>query len=176
MLQGDIVVRRAPRGEKLTTLDGVVRTLAADDLLITDDRGPIGLAGVMGGADVELAETTTDIVIEAAHFDPATIARTSRLHKLPSEASKRYERGVDPSCRPAPTQRVARAARRARRRHHRARPHRRRRAAGARRRSPSRTTSRPASPASTIDAATRPRRALAAGGGDVVHADGTHHR
>jgi len=95
-LQGDIVVRRATAGEKLTTLDGAVRSLSEADLLITDDRGPIGLAGVMGGADVELSGTTTDIVIEAAHFDPPRIARTARLHKLPSEASKRFERGVDP--------------------------------------------------------------------------------
>ncbi len=97
LLKGAIGVRRAADGEQLTTLDGVTRTLSSEDLLITDDRGPIGLAGVMGGADVELSETTTDVVIEAAHFDPATIARTARIHKLPSEASKRFERGVDPT-------------------------------------------------------------------------------
>ena len=97
LLQGAIGVRRAADGEQLTTLDGVVRTLTSNDLLITDDRGPIGLAGVMGGQEVELSATTTDVVIEAAHFDPATIARTARLQKLPSEASKRFERGVDPT-------------------------------------------------------------------------------
>jgi phenylalanyl-tRNA synthetase beta chain len=97
LLQGAIGVRRAADGERLTTLDGVTRKLSSNDLLITDDRGPIGLAGVMGGADVELSETTTDVVIEAAHFDPATIARTARVQKLPSEASKRFERGVDPT-------------------------------------------------------------------------------
>ena len=97
LLQGAIGVRRATEGEQLTTLDGITRTLTADDLLITDDRGPIGLAGVMGGEEVELSATTTDVVIEAAHFDPATIARTARVQKLPSEASKRFERGVDPT-------------------------------------------------------------------------------
>jgi phenylalanyl-tRNA synthetase beta chain len=97
LLKGAIGVRRAADGEQLTTLDGVVRTLTSNDLLITDDRGPIGLAGVMGGQEVELSETTTDVVIEAAHFDPATIARTARVQKLPSEASKRFERGVDPT-------------------------------------------------------------------------------
>jgi phenylalanyl-tRNA synthetase beta chain len=97
LLKGAIGVRRAGDGEQLTTLDGVTRTLTTDDLLITDDRGPIGLAGVMGGEEVELSDTTTDVVIEAAHFDPATIARTARVHKLPSEASKRFERGVDPT-------------------------------------------------------------------------------
>lgn len=97
VLQGPIVVRRAVDGEQLTTLDGVSRSLTADDLLICDDRGPIGLAGVMGGEEVELSSSTTDIVIEAAHFRAPMIARTARLQKLPSEASKRFERGVDPT-------------------------------------------------------------------------------
>jgi len=97
LLKGAIGVRRAADGEQLTTLDGVTRTLTGNDLLITDDRGPIGLAGVMGGQEVELSETTTDVVIEAAHFNAATIARTARIQKLPSEASKRFERGVDPT-------------------------------------------------------------------------------
>jgi phenylalanyl-tRNA synthetase beta chain len=94
-----IVVRRARAGERLTTLDGVDRALDAEDLLITDgpDAGRVlGLAGVMGGADTEVSASTTDLLIEAAHFDPVTIARTARRHKLPSEASKRFERGVDP--------------------------------------------------------------------------------
>ncbi|MGH3369561.1 MAG: phenylalanine--tRNA ligase subunit beta, partial [Nocardioidaceae bacterium] len=95
-LRGPIVVRRAAAGERLTTLDGVTRALDAEDLLITDDRGPIGLAGVMGGAETELGATTSHVVIEAAHFAPASIFRTARRHKLPSEASKRFERGVDP--------------------------------------------------------------------------------
>jgi len=105
-LQGGIVVRRATAGEKLETLDGVVRTLSAEDLLITDGSGPIGLAGVMGGAATEISDATTDILVEAANFDPVTIARTARRHKLPSEASRRFERGVDPELGPIAAQRV----------------------------------------------------------------------
>jgi phenylalanyl-tRNA synthetase beta chain len=95
-LAGPIVVRRATEGERLTTLDDVRRTLSAEDLLIADDSGPIGIAGVMGGRTTELSETTSHVVIEAAHFEPTTIFRSARRHKLPSEASKRFERGVDP--------------------------------------------------------------------------------
>lgn len=95
-LRGDITVRRARPGEKLTTLDGQERTLHGEDLLITDESGPIGLAGVMGGGTTEMGDTTRNVLIEAATFDPTTIARTARRHKLPSEASKRFERGVDP--------------------------------------------------------------------------------
>ncbi|WP_316669542.1 phenylalanine--tRNA ligase subunit beta [uncultured Propionibacterium sp.] len=95
-LLGPIVVRRAAAGERLTTLDGVERVLSTDDLLIVDDSGPIGLAGVMGGRTTELGEGTTSVVIEAAHFSPGTIGRTYRLHKLASEASRRFERTVDP--------------------------------------------------------------------------------
>ncbi|WP_392969434.1 phenylalanine--tRNA ligase subunit beta [Streptomyces sp. LN245] len=108
-VQGTIGVRRAEQGEKLTTLDGVKRTLDAGDLVITDDRGPIGLAGVMGGAHTEIDDTegtTTEVVIEAAHFDPITIARTARRHKLASEASKRFERGADPEATSAAAQRT----------------------------------------------------------------------
>ncbi|MCK2037262.1 phenylalanine--tRNA ligase subunit beta [Microbacterium sp. SSW1-49] len=95
-LDGGITVRRATPGEKMTTLDGQERALHVEDLLITDGSGPIGLAGVMGGGTTEMSETTTNVLIEAATFDPVTIARTARRHKLPSEASKRFERGVDP--------------------------------------------------------------------------------
>ncbi len=95
-LQGPIVVRRARAGERLTTLDGVERTLHLDDLVITDDSGPIALAGVMGGASTEISDTTTEVALEAAHFDPTSIARTARRHGLVSEASRRFERGVDP--------------------------------------------------------------------------------
>jgi len=91
-----ITVRRAQPGEKLTTLDDQVRALHPEDLLITDGSGPIGLAGVMGGATTEMGSETTNVLIEAAVFDPVTIARTARRHKLPSEASRRFERGVDP--------------------------------------------------------------------------------
>ncbi|MCJ1689178.1 phenylalanine--tRNA ligase subunit beta [Rathayibacter sp. VKM Ac-2927] len=95
-LEGGIVVRRARSGETLETLDGQTRRLHHEDLLITDDGGPIGLAGVMGGARTEITDTTVDVLIEAANFDPVSIARTARRHKLPSEASRRFERGVDP--------------------------------------------------------------------------------
>jgi phenylalanyl-tRNA synthetase beta chain len=94
-LSGAIDVRLAQPGERLQTLDGTTRTLDADDLLITDDTGPIGVAGVMGGATTEIDGRTRDIVIEAAHFEPTTIARSARRHRLPSEASRRFERGVD---------------------------------------------------------------------------------
>ena len=101
------MVRHAEIGEKLTTLDDVVRPLEPDDLLITDDSGPIGLAGVMGGATTELSPATSTVVIEAAHFDAMTIARASRRHKLSSEASRRFERGVDPAATYAAAHRVA---------------------------------------------------------------------
>jgi len=94
-LTGGIAVRRAKTGEKLVTLDGQTRTLDTEDLLITDESGPIGLAGVMGGEATEVTDSTVNVLIEAAHFDPVTIARSARRHKLGSEASKRYERGVD---------------------------------------------------------------------------------
>ncbi|TQN43180.1 phenylalanyl-tRNA synthetase beta subunit [Blastococcus colisei] len=93
---GPITVRLAREGEKLTTLDGTVRTLSTDDLLITDDSGPIGLAAVMGGASTEIGDGTTAVLLEAAHWEPAGVARTARRHRLPSEAAKRFERGVDP--------------------------------------------------------------------------------
>jgi phenylalanyl-tRNA synthetase beta chain len=105
-LQGAIVVRRAQEGERLETLDGVKRQLDPEDLLITDASGPIGIAGVMGGANTEISVTTTDIVLEAAHFDPVTVARAARRHKLPSEASRRFERGVDPALPPVAARRA----------------------------------------------------------------------
>ncbi|WP_026531380.1 phenylalanine--tRNA ligase subunit beta [Arthrobacter sp. H41] len=94
-LAGDIVVRRALPGEKLTTLDDRVRALDTGDLLITDDSGPIGIAGVMGGAATEVSSSTVNVLIESAHFEEVGIGRSRRRHKLPSEASKRFERGVD---------------------------------------------------------------------------------
>ena len=95
-IKGGMVVRRASKGESLKTLDGQIRKLHEEDLLITDDSGPIGLAGVMGGFSTEVSDSTKNILIEAAHFDSVSVARTARRHKLFSEASKRYERGVDP--------------------------------------------------------------------------------
>lgn len=106
-LNGPIRVRRAVAGERLTTLDDVDRALDPQDLLICDDDGPVGLAGVMGAARVEIDAATTDIVIEAAYFDRATIARASRRHRLSSEAARRFERGVDPTLQARAAQRVA---------------------------------------------------------------------
>ena len=105
-MTGGITVRRAQAGERLVTLDGQDRALHVEDLLITDESGPIGLAGVMGGESTKTDDDTTDILIEAATFDPISIARTHRRHKLPSEASKRFERGVDPLVAPAAAQRM----------------------------------------------------------------------
>jgi phenylalanyl-tRNA synthetase beta chain len=94
-LAGPIVVRRALPGERLETLDHVVRELDPDDILITDASGPISLAGTMGGLATEVTEKSTDLVIEAAHFSARGTARMSRRHRLFSEASARFERGVD---------------------------------------------------------------------------------
>ena len=105
-LQGGITVRRANSGETLVTLDGQTRKLDVEDLLICDDSGPIGLAGVMGGQSTEVSLETKNVLIEAANFDPISIARSARRHKLPSEASKRFERGVDPKIGAAAVARV----------------------------------------------------------------------
>jgi phenylalanyl-tRNA synthetase beta chain len=96
-LEGPIVVRRAKAGERLKTLDEVERTLYPEDLLITDGgTAVLAIAGVMGGATSEVGASTTDVLVEAAHFDPISVARSSRRHKLTTEASRRFERGVDP--------------------------------------------------------------------------------
>ncbi len=92
---GGIVVRRAVPGERLRTLDEVDRRLDPSDLVIADDTGAIALAGVMGGATTEIDADTTSVLLEAAHFDPISVACTSRRHRLGSEASRRFERGVD---------------------------------------------------------------------------------
>jgi phenylalanyl-tRNA synthetase beta chain len=93
---GTIVVRRASPGETLTTLDGAERTLDPDDVVIADDRAPIALAGVMGGAESEISTDTVDVILEAANFDAVSAFRTGRRHRLSSEAGKRFERTVDP--------------------------------------------------------------------------------
>jgi phenylalanyl-tRNA synthetase beta chain len=105
-LAGSIVVRRAVAGERLETLDHVTRELHPEDVLITDDRGPIGLAGTMGGLETEIGTASADLVIEAAHFLPVPIARMARRHKLASEASRRFERGVDPALGPVASARA----------------------------------------------------------------------
>ena len=105
-----LVVRRARAGEKLTTLDDVERVLDPQDLVIADGEGGsrvLAIAGVMGGATSEVTETTTNVLIEAAHFHPVSVARSARRHKLPTESSKRFERGVDYQLAPVAAQRAA---------------------------------------------------------------------
>jgi phenylalanyl-tRNA synthetase beta chain len=106
-LRGPVVVRRARPGERLETLDHVVRELNPDDILITDSSGPISMAGTMGGLATEITEDSRDLVIEAAHFSAPGTARMSRRHRLFSESSARFERGVD---RELPLRASARAA------------------------------------------------------------------
>ena len=105
-LTGAIQVRRGAAGEKLITLDEKTRELNQEDLVIADDSGAIGMAGVMGGAATEVSAETSTVLIESAHFDPITVSRTKRRHRLPSEASKRNERGVDPLIAPVAAQRA----------------------------------------------------------------------
>ncbi|WP_326564260.1 phenylalanine--tRNA ligase subunit beta [Micromonospora peucetia] len=118
-IAGPLVVRRAGAGEKLTTLDGVTRVLAPEDMVICDaglpnplaGEGagvPISLAAVMGGETSEVVAGTTNVLLEAAHWDPVMVGRTARRHKLFSEAAKRWERGVDPAL---PLVAIARAVR-----------------------------------------------------------------
>ena len=108
-LTGPIVVRRAQAGERLTTLDDVERMLHAEDLVITDaGREVLAIAGVMGGATSEVGSQTRDILVESAHFDAVTVARSARRHKLSTEASRRYERGVDPELAPYAAELVVR--------------------------------------------------------------------
>lgn len=90
-----IIVRRALETDEMRTLDGVTRQLSEDDLLICDGRGPVALAGVMGGADSEIGETTTRVLFECAYFDARGVRRSARRHGLHTESSHRFERGVD---------------------------------------------------------------------------------
>jgi phenylalanyl-tRNA synthetase beta chain len=106
-LHGPIVVRRAMAAERVRTLDDVDRALHPDDLLIADDSGAIGIAGVMGGATTEIDPTTSQVLIEGAHFMSSVISRSARRHGLLSEASRRFERGVDPAVAPVAVQRAA---------------------------------------------------------------------
>ena len=100
VLDHSIVVRRAEKGERLRTLDGLDRELHQEDLLIADPQGGLGLAGVLGGADSEVGDHTTAVILESAYFDPATIAFMARRHSLRTEASARFERGADPEMAP----------------------------------------------------------------------------
>lgn len=94
-VEGTIEIRESKKNEKLETLDHVIRNLSESDLVIADSKKAISLAGVMGGLNSEVVETTKNLIIESAIFNPDSISNTSRKHKLPSEASKRFERGTD---------------------------------------------------------------------------------
>jgi phenylalanyl-tRNA synthetase beta chain len=105
-VRGALVVRRARDGETLTTLDGTARRLHPGDLVVCDDSGIIGLGGVMGGETTEISDSTTSVLVEAAHWDAVSMFRTGRRHKITSEAGKRNERGVDPTICEAAADRV----------------------------------------------------------------------
>ena len=91
-----VIVRRASEGEAIRTLDGVERKLKASDMVIANEAGPMCIAGVFGGEDSGVTDTTTDVFVESAYFDPASIRRTSKSQQLQTDASFRYERGCDP--------------------------------------------------------------------------------
>ena len=95
-LRGALVVRLARSGEELTLLDERCIRLSSDELVIADDSGPIGLAGIMGGQGTAISEDATDVLLEVAFFDPDAIAGRARRHGLTTDASQRFERGVDP--------------------------------------------------------------------------------
>jgi phenylalanyl-tRNA synthetase beta chain len=94
-IEGGIVVRRAKKGERVKTLDGVERSLDPEDLIIADHVKPLGLAGVMGGWDSMITAETKNVLVEAAWFDPVAVRRTARRHGLHTDASHRFERGAD---------------------------------------------------------------------------------
>ena len=96
LLRGGLVARRAREGEEVQTLDGVERTLSAEDLVIADGERAVGLAGIMGGEETEVSSSTTTVLLEAANFEPVGILRSSERHSLRTEGSNRWEKGVDP--------------------------------------------------------------------------------
>src|SRR5205085_1630519 len=98
--EGRIVVRRARKGEQLRTLDGVMRELEETDLMIADADRAVALAGIMGGEETEIGDATTDVLLEAANFEPYAIFRTSERLRLRTEGSNRWEKGVDPHVAP----------------------------------------------------------------------------
>lgn len=96
-IQGSLHIRRADREKEFTTLDGQARKLSSTNLVVADDKRALALAGTMGGLDSEVTEATHSLAIEAARFDPMSVAKNSRFHRLSSEASRRFERAVDPA-------------------------------------------------------------------------------
>jgi phenylalanyl-tRNA synthetase beta chain len=107
-IEGGIVVRRAKKGEKLRTLDGVERVLDPEDLVVADEAKALGLAGVMGGWDTMITPGTTNVLVEAAWFEPMAVRRTARRHGLHTDASHRFERGADFNAGPAASALVSR--------------------------------------------------------------------
>jgi len=99
-IRGGVSIRWAKDGERLVTLDGVTRTMTGQDLVITDEAGPIALAGVMGGDGTKVTETTRRVLLESAWFDPKTVRATARRHSLHTDASHRFGRGADPAMAP----------------------------------------------------------------------------
>ena len=92
-----VIVKKATEGQKFVTLDGVERTLSAADLMICNAEEPMCIAGVFGGQESGISETTTNVFLESAYFDPVSIRKTARRHQLSTDASFRYERGCDPN-------------------------------------------------------------------------------
>ncbi len=93
---GKVIVRRASQDERIVTLDGVERKLSCEDIVIADTEGPMCIAGVFGGIDSGVSESTTNVFIESAYFDPGSVRKTSKRHGLQTDASFRFERGCDP--------------------------------------------------------------------------------
>lgn len=107
-IDGGIVVRRARKGERLKTLDGIDRTLDLEDLVVADHAKALALAGVMGGWDTMITAETKNVLVEAAWFDPMTVRQTARRHGLHTDASHRFERGADFNAAPAASALVTR--------------------------------------------------------------------
>ncbi len=103
---GRIVIRRAEKGERITTIDGIDRLLSPDVLVIADAVKPVAVAGVMGGVETEIGDSTTSVLLESAFFNPVSVRRTSRQLSLGTEASRRFERGADPEAAPEALDRV----------------------------------------------------------------------
>lgn len=107
-IKGDkIVVRTCPEGTPFVTLDGVERKLSAEDLMICNAEGPMCIAGVFGGLDSGVSDSTTEVFIESAYFNPVWIRKTAKRHGLSTDASFRYERGIDPDMTPYALRRAA---------------------------------------------------------------------
>lgn len=96
-IHGKIIVKNAEEGTKFVTLDDVERTLSKEDIVIHDEKGPLCIAGVLGGKNSGVTETTTTIFLESAYFNPVAIRKTAKRHGINSDASFRFERGIDPS-------------------------------------------------------------------------------